>query len=229
MSNHVLVPQPPVTRSNLNPATTWIVDGGPHPPSPLSAPKPTLVIAADSGFHHAQRLGLKVDVVVGDLDSIETDEGYLTSRGILVERHPTEKDASDLALAVRFAQSLGAQQIHILTGGSGRLDHLITGLLLLGSTQRLGHQIVTHCGNSRAVALRAGQDFELETSRGSWITLIAIEGDTRVHTEGLRWNFSPAVPLTPFSSEGLSNEILAQPTIEVRSGIILVIATELEE
>ena len=174
MSNHVLVPQPPVTRSNLNPATTWIVDGGPHPPSPLSAPKPTLVIAADSGFHHAQRLGLKVDVVVGDLDSIETDEGYLTSRGILVERHPTGKDASDLALAVRFAQSLGAQQIHILTGGSGRLDHLITGLLLLGSTQRLGHQIVTHCGNSRAVALRAGQDFELETSRGSWITLIAI-------------------------------------------------------
>jgi len=69
-------------------------------------------------------------VVVGDLDSIETDEGYLTSRGILVERHPTEKDASDLALAVRFAQSLGAQQIHILTGGSGRHNHLNTGLLL---------------------------------------------------------------------------------------------------
>jgi thiamine pyrophosphokinase len=61
-----------------------------------------LVIAADGGLRHAARLGLAPDLLVGDLDSVApTDlDAY---PGLPVERHPTDKDALDLELALDAA------------------------------------------------------------------------------------------------------------------------------
>src|SRR5689334_5961040 len=74
-----------------------------------------LVIAADGGLGAAAELNLCVDVVVGDLDSV--DAGQLASaeaHGTAIERHPRDKDATDLALAVRHALALGATRIAVV-------------------------------------------------------------------------------------------------------------------
>ena len=106
--------------------------GGDPPPSSVLAGLPTdaYVIAADSGFDHARRLGIEVDVLVGDLDSI-SPEG-LALAGV-VEKHPSDKDATDLAIALDAAVREGAARVFVVGGGGGRIDHFLANAALLAS------------------------------------------------------------------------------------------------
>src|SRR4051794_10898103 len=112
-----------------------VAGGDPVPPSVRSRlPDAALVIAADSGADHAASLGLSVDLVVGDLDSV-SPAGLAAARdgGARVDEHPAEKDATDLELALDAAVSAGATEIVVVGGHGGRLDHLLANCMLLGS------------------------------------------------------------------------------------------------
>ena len=62
------------------------------------------VVAADSGFDHALTLGLTVDLLVGDLDSISgPGRAAAEAAGTAIERHRPDKDATDTELAVAAA------------------------------------------------------------------------------------------------------------------------------
>ena len=67
----------------------------------LTLPDAKSVVAADGGLLRARGLGLTVDVVVGDLDSV-TPEALAAAEaaGARVVRHPQAKDATDLELAL---------------------------------------------------------------------------------------------------------------------------------
>jgi len=168
-------------------------------------------------------LGLSVDVVVGDFDSLSSEQVENIDPGVTLERHDVDKDESDLALAINFAYRVGAKHIDIITGGSGRLDHLLVGSLLLANSENLSRSIVTHCGSSRVVALGPGQSLNLENIVGCRISLISLEANTRVRTQGLKWNLDLTDSFPPFSSLGLSNQILDLPTLEVTQGSLLAI------
>src|ERR1700744_6186249 len=72
-------------------------------------PEGAPVVAADSGLHHALALGVTVDVGVGDLDSVAPARlDAAVARGARVERHPVEKDFTDLELALQVADGMGA-------------------------------------------------------------------------------------------------------------------------
>src|SRR5690348_8693886 len=74
-------------------------------------PGDALVIAADSGLGVATALGVHVDHLVGDMDSV--DAGAVEraeASGTTVDRHPAEKDATDLALALDAALERGARK-----------------------------------------------------------------------------------------------------------------------
>ncbi len=212
--------------SSFDPTHTWIIDGGPNLPSlPNNVVPPTLVIAADGGYLHAQSLGVAVDVVVGDFDSLDQKSLPTNNSRLVVEEHPLDKDESDLALALNFAQRVGARDINIISGGGGRLDHLLISSMLLANEHNIDQRIVTHCGSSRVMALTANKVFDLEEVTGSHVSLVALSSDSRISTEGLRWNLSSDDNFPKFSSLGLSNEILSQPRIEVHQGVFLVIVT----
>ena len=62
------------------------------------------MIAADAGLDHAEALGLPVDLVVGDLDSVSKEALERARRaGIAIEEHPAAKDQTDLELALDAA------------------------------------------------------------------------------------------------------------------------------
>ena len=210
---------------SFGPTRTWVIDGGPNLPSLPNIEPPTLVIAADVGYRHARTLGLQVDVVVGDFDSLDRENLEVTNSQLVVEEHPTDKDESDLALALNFARTVGATNIDIITGGGGRLDHLLVSSMLLASDENVDQRIVTHCGTSRVMALKPGKAFDLSDVVGSQISMIALRSNSRISTTGLRWNLSLADAFPIFSSLGLSNEITDYPTIEVDHGVFLLIVT----
>ena len=60
--------------------TIIILSGGGPGPSPGGLPDADVVIAADSGLALADALGLVVDVVVGDLDSVLRRTSMLLGR-----------------------------------------------------------------------------------------------------------------------------------------------------
>ncbi len=72
-------------------------------------PMPSLVLAVDRGFDHAQALNLSVDLVIGDLDSVDKVALLQSSTKPLIESLPTDKDASDLEHALKICFHVGTK------------------------------------------------------------------------------------------------------------------------
>ena len=199
--------------------------GGDRPPASVLAclPAAALVIAADSGLEHASALGWRVDLVVGDLDSVNLDVlAAARAAGALVEAHPREKDATDLELAVDAALVRDARAVTVVGGAGGRLDHLLANLTLLASPRFAGARVDAWCGPAYVVVVR--DTVELTGPPGSTVTLLALGGPARgVRTEGLRY---PLVDedLEAGTSRGVSNQLIGPSArVSVQSGVLLTI------
>jgi thiamine pyrophosphokinase len=193
--------------------------GGPARAALPEIPEDALVIAADAGILEAERLGLRVDLLVGDLDSAPVDA---IARAPRVERHPVDKDASDLELAMAAAIAAGVRRIVVVGGDGGRLDHLLGNAFLLGSERWAAVEIDAVLGDARIAVVR---DERLVDGRvGALISLYAVGGPARgVTTEGLRWALRDG-ELLPGSSLGLSNEFAApRAIVRVSEGVVLAI------
>lgn len=77
-----------------------------------------LIIACDSGYDNAMKLGICPQYVVGDLDSVQKD----IKNCEIIKLQP-EKDDTDLRVALNFALSKKVCNITILCATGGRLDH----------------------------------------------------------------------------------------------------------
>lgn len=193
-----------------------VVTGG-DAPTHVDLGEIHLVVAADSGADLAAGLGLTPDVVVGDLDSIDVDSlERLGHGGATIERHPADKDASDLELALRAALSRNATRITVVGGGRGRLSHLLANAAVIAADR--GPVFVQWLTPDAEVTVAHGGSRHTITGvAGDLISLIPVAGPaTGVTTAGLRWELS-GDDLDRSSSRGLSNEMLAS-TIEVGVG-----------
>ncbi len=201
--------------------TAIVVTGGEPVDPAVAIPPAGLVIAADAGLRHALAIGLDVDVVVGDLDSV--DEGALAGLDAVVERHPTDKDATDLELALAAARDRGARRVVVLGGGGGRVDHLLGNALLLGSTEWAGMDVEWRVAGSRVAVVRAEAQF---TGRpGDLVSLLPVGGPAVVTTTGLRWQLDSEV-LEPGTTRGISNELTSgAAAVSVDSGTVMLIHT----
>lgn len=207
-----------------------VVSGGPAPDAGEIGPLPAgaLVIAADSGLEHAALLGLRVDVLVGDLDSASAQAvSAAEAAGVRIERHPAAKDATDLELALKLALALGAVRVTVVSGGAGeRLDHHLAELVLLAAARFAPLHLDARIGAARAVAIHAGQHVALTGAPGAVLSLLALGGPaTGVTTSGVRWPLS-ADTLEAGSTRGVSNEIVANPVrVQLEGGSLLAVGT----
>jgi thiamine pyrophosphokinase len=178
------------------------------------------VIAADSGLHAAERLGLVADLVVGDLDSV--DPALLDRPGLEVERHLPAKDQSDIVLALDRARDLGARAAVVVSGGGGRLDHALANLLVLASPRYARVEVRALIGDAEVAVVR--DHHTMTAPAGTVVSLFAIDGPAHgVTTEGLRYPLRDEV-LDPLSSRGVSNEFAGGPAaVRVANGVLLVI------
>jgi len=189
----------------------------------LGSGDPALVVAADSGVAHALAHHLPVDLVVGDLDSAAPDHlAVAEGTGARVERHPVDKDMTDLELALRASQDLGATAITLLGGGGGRLDHLLANLLLLAHDDLRGVEMDAFVGRSHVTVVRGTRT--LTGVPGGIVTLLPVGGRAEgVTTIGLRWTLTDDV-LTAASTRGVSNELVApSATVSVQAGVLLAV------
>ena len=203
-----------------------VVVAGGNPPDPdglLQVPLGVPVIAADKGLEHAISLGLDVTIAVGDFDSASPDVVARAEAGATtVERHPAEKDATDLELALDRALSMSPERIVVLSGDGGRLDHLFSTLLLLGSSRYESVEIDAFIGAARVYVVRGQRAIEGEP--GELVSLFALHGPAEdVRTEGLTYSLDGET-LEPGSTRGVSNVLLGERArVSVGSGVLLAV------
>lgn len=187
-----------------------------------------LLIAADGGAASLDRIGRRPDRLIGDLDSVSADlVERLEAAGTRVERHPTDKDASDTELALGAAIAAGGTEIVLLGAlGGARLDHEVANLLLIADPELGGVDIRLIQGGTTVRAVRGGGRLTLPDADGELVSLLPVGGDaTGVTTTGLRWSLADAV-LRMGRSRGLSNELVeASASVSLERGTLLVVQT----
>lgn len=182
-------------------------------------------VAADSGLHHALVLGSPVDLVVGDLDSAHPEAvAAAVAGGARVERHPADKDATDLELAIETARALGARELLVVGGHGGRLDHLLANVLLLAAPAWADLEIEALLGESRVTVVRGHRT--LHGTPGDLVTLLPVGGPALgVRTRGLRWALADE-ELGPGSTRGVSNRLVAaEAEVWVRGGVLAAVVS----
>jgi len=188
-------------------------------------PRDAWTIAADSGLDHAERLGLHVDLVIGDMDSVEPETLDRARRsGATVSAYPTDKDATDLELAIGAACDAGARTVIIVGGKGGRIDHLLGNALLLADPRLAGVSVEWRLADTVVSPVRPGYPVQLEGTAGDIVSIVPVGGPaSAVTTTGLRWALA-SDDLPSGSTRGISNEMTTvAATVRIAEGVALVI------
>lgn len=190
----------------------------------LAGLAPRWIIAADGGSRHARTLGLHVDVLIGDLDSVDPAQvAYLRADGAQVVTHPPDKDATDLELALLQARQLGAMDIVILGAVGSRLDMTLASVMLLLHPDLRPAQVALWHGRDTAFVLRPPGG-ELPAQAGDGVSLIPLDGDAAaVRSAGLAFPLDGET-LRRAAARGVSNVVADAPArVSLERGALLVV------
>jgi thiamine pyrophosphokinase len=184
------------------------------------------LVAADGGALHWLALGRTPHVVVGDLDSLPADlVESLAAQGVRIERHPREKDQTDIELAIERALRDGADEVLLIGALGGRLDQTLANVLLLAQRNwPASVQLVE--GEQIAEVVRGPGALAFSGAPGDLVSLIPLSPTVQgVTYRGLRYPLEDA-ELSLGSTRAISNE-MAEPhaSIFIRQGLALVVRT----
>lgn len=186
-----------------------------------------LVVAADGGARHAAPLGRRIDLWVGDGDSVDPAElDRLEAAAVPLHRAPTDKDETDTELAILAAIAAGARRITILGAlGGARLDHALANVWLLAHPAVAGRDVRLLDAAARVRLVGPGRA-DVGGRVGDLVSLFPFGGRaTGLTTEGLRYPLR-AGTLESGPSRGVSNvREQAAASVTVGSGRLLVVET----
>lgn len=195
----------------------YIVGAGNNDETVLSPRKGDLVIAADGGFAFLEKISVKADLVVGDFDSLDRVPTHPH-----VVRRPTEKDETDIILAVDEGLKLGYGTFVIFGCHGGRFDHsyaCIQTLAYLTERGATGYML----GEGMTITAVKNGELKLDNSKKGIISVFSNGDSTKgVNLTGLKYKLSDA-ELTNCMPIGVSNEFTGEDSlISVSDGTLIV-------
>lgn len=199
-----------------------LIDGGEFD---LPGDEDAYVIAADSGLHHAAMLGLDVDLVIGDMDSVEPAIlDAAIQGGSTAQLYPSDKDHTDLELAIEAALAHRPDRIVVVGSYTGRLDHLLGAMQLLVAVAERVAEITWTDGRTSLAVCRPSRAVVIRGHAGDRVSLLPGMLDAAgVSTAGLRWEIDREM-LAAGSSRGISNILTGnRAVITVETGVVLTI------
>lgn len=133
------------------------------------------VICADGGLEKANKLGLKPDLILGDFDSVSADllENYKQLK-IETVTFPSEKDYTDMELAVEYAVQRGFKHV-VMTGASGtRLDHTLANIQLLEKYHQMGINIEIIDNNNHIKIISDNADVKVKYKKDYFVSMVPV-------------------------------------------------------
>lgn len=192
-----------------------------------------VIVCADSGLNAAFSLGLPVDYIMGDFDSVSPDvldryrkHQVANSAQAQFVQYPTAKDATDTEMVIDWLLSGQPSEITILGATGGRLDHLLANINLLVQPlkQQVRAQIIDR--NNRLYLADHTVELHRKDLFGKYISLIPLTEKVYPLTlQGLEYGLTEYT-LTIGNSLGVSNEMAAgadQAQIIFEKGILVIV------
>lgn len=213
----------------LQNSSAVVIAGGPMPPLDWAAPliqAAAVVICADSGWRLCRDCGVSPLAVVGDLDSLTALEiEDLYGRGIAVERHPRDKNESDLHLAMQRLSREYQGPVDVLGALGGRLDHTlfnVCAVLLLARKFGLQARLV----EPDTLVLPLEKTMRLTGLQGKHCSILPLSAEIRGLTlTGFRYGLDRE-SLSRSETRGLSNVVEVDPaTVSYEDGEGLLVVT----
>ena len=176
-----------------------------------------LVIAADGGYDTLKRLGVRCDLLIGDMDSRTSTES-----GVETLVFPVEKDETDTHLAYLEGVRRGYGVFRLYGGVGGREDHTFANYSLLLHGKINGHSL-TLIGNGCEVFVARNEKIRITGRVGDGVSIFAVGGNAAgVTLRGLKYTATD-ITLTPDFALGVSNELSEESAeISVADGALLV-------
>jgi thiamine pyrophosphokinase len=189
-----------------------------------------LVVAADGGARFLLAEGLRPDVVVGDFDSLSSEDARLLEEtGVPLVRHPVRKDVTDGELATDEALRRGADEL-VLAGALGALDHMLGHLAILRRLAEGGVAArLVAPGLTGAVAVAPGR-VALRAEAATRVSVVPLGVDAVVSLTGFEYDLDHG-RLPASACLGLGNAVATAPAeVRVHSGsAALLVESSLED
>lgn len=183
------------------------------------------IFCANGGTLHALALGLKPDMIIGDLDSLpaQTVE-QLEAAGVTIQHYPRNKDQTDLELALDRAIAEKPAAILLVTALGGRLDQMLANILLLTRPEYAPVRLTLIDGSQSATLVRDHQSITVKGEPGDTLSLVPLTPQvTGVTFSGVTWPLTE-VTLTMGSTWSISNTLEdRQARVEIGEGMALLV------
>lgn len=197
--------------------------------------KDSFCIAADGGLDLMQALNIIPDLIIGDMDSLQSDdmlESFAQNKTVQIKRLPVEKDDTDMFAAIREGLKSGCDYFELYGALGGRIDHTLANIQCLLFLLNNGAYGVLYGKGQRIELIRNSRIcFSKNMHRKNRrISVFAIGKDACGVTEaGLKYALDNATVKTDFPI-GISNEFMdCESFVEVRDGMLLVCVEDLQE
>ena len=205
--------------------TALIIAGGSRPDPLVVNAVPTVAfsVAVDGGADNARAVGIEIDALVGDMDSISQDcLAAAKAAGVDIDEHPQAKDETDLELGFRRALAESPDKIVVIGIGGGRVDHQLANVAVLGAEEYRSVAVEALVGSARLTVIRGNKT--LFGALGETVSLLAINGRaTGITTKGLQYPLNDE-PLDGGSARGVSNVFAAtEALVTVEGGALLAV------
>ncbi len=164
-----------------------------------------LVIGADRGARYAGTLGVTLDAVIGDMDSLTVLERQDIGQARFID-YPARKNETDLELALLYAREQGADKI-VMAGALGRrMDMTIGNIILLAHANIVSCRVEVWHGTQTGWIIKPPG--ETITGRaGDTVSLVPLGGGASgIVTEGLAYPLKNE-DLPTGAVRGISNEM----------------------
>ena len=177
-----------------------------------------LLIAADAGYVHLQKLNIEPHILLGDFDSMKAPE----NREIIV--HPVMKDDTDTMLAIKLGFEKGYSEFVIYGAlGGERTDHTVANIQTLAFIAEKGGR-GTLIGNGEYFTVIKNSEIEIKKGKNPIFSVFAYGGEAEgISIKGALYNVE-GFSMSPFFPRGVSNEIEEEKAlVKVEKGSLLVV------
>jgi thiamine pyrophosphokinase len=198
------------------------------PPHQFVAPvaqRAAIAVAADSGWVHAQSLGITPEAIVGDFDSITPAElDSARSASVQLVEYPSDKDMTDAEIALQYASQKSVSSLLLISGGGDRLDHILAVIHALADSSLAHIRICAIVSDNRIDIVNSSHPLTTASDLNQLVSILPIGTNVSgVSTTGLRWPLHDD-QMSATQSRGVSNVVIETPfSVSASHGTLAVI------
>ena len=187
------------------------------------------IIGVDGGLKFCYDHKIVPTRIVGDFDTLSPEilTWYKKNTQIEIREYNPVKDATDTQIAVELALSLGSDHVTILGGTGTRLDHVLGNIAILGQGFVQDRHMFLLDEHNRIRLIQKECRIKKEEQYGKYVSVVSFCGVARGVSESGVFYPLDHVDLQPFTSLGISNEIVdEEAVITVEDGTLIVVESK---